>query len=673
MANSGVEVLSLFDGMSCARLALDRAGVPVAGYYASEIDRDAIVVASRNHPADTRIGDVKSVSYADGTLRWDGGSAVTGIDLLVGGSPCFAAGTLVLTKDGHREIESVRVGDMVLTHKGRWKKVTACGSKMSSDTYLISANGSPAIVVTGNHPFFVREHVQVRDPSRGSMVRELRPPAWKKAEDIRLNDSVGFKLPTEKAADGFSEGWWWLVGRYLADGYLSKRKNRGPGNGSVVFCVGKAKKDAFVSKTAEYVFSFGHAEERTALKFRMCSSSMFRFLRDNFGKGAAGKHIPGWVLGIPLEKRKALLEGYLSGDGNAREDGWKATTVSKKLALSIALLSASVTGKKPSVYFLKKKSTCVIEGRVCNQRDVWEVNLPLRNRVSYVDEDGYFWGNVRKKERLGLRVRVYNLSVEDDESYTADNVIVHNCQDLSISKKGRDGLGGSRSGLFYEYARLLRESRPAYFILENVASMPKAAKDEITRILGVEPVMIDAALVSAQTRKRLFWVGRREGDGYATVPVVQPMDRCIRLKDVLLPETYTEFDKAYALTASYNKAVLWNSVVRSQRTMVWKKPIRVGQFGNGGQGQRVYSIDGKSVTLSAHGGGMGAKTGLYAIKDYARKLEPVECERLQGVPDGYTEGVSKTARRKLCGNAFNVDVVAHIIRHFDEDFRCVKR
>ena len=237
------------------------------------------------------------------------------------------------------------------------------------------------------------------------------------------------------------------------------------------------------------------------------------------------------------------------------------------------------------------------------------------------------------------------------------------CQDLSIAKKDRKGLKGERSGLFWEYVRILKEVKPKYFILENVASMPQKDKDIISETLGVQPVMINASLVSAQNRKRLFWVGRLDEFGkYKQVEISQPEDKGILLKDILLPETYTEFDKSHSLTKSYNGAVLWNSIEKSQRTMVWTKPIRVGHFNKGGQGQRVYSIDGKSVTLSAKGGGWGAKTGLYLIKNYARKLEPVECERLTGLPDNYTEGVSKNQRREVCGNAFNVDVVAHILK-----------
>ena len=79
------------------------------------------------------------------------------------------------------------------------------------------------------------------------------------------------------------------------------------------------------------------------------------------------------------------------------------------------------------------------------------------------------------------------------------------CQDLSIAKKDRKGLDGNRSSLFWEYVRIRKEVNPKYFVLENVASMPKEAKAIITEALGVEPIMVDATLVSAQRRKRLFW------------------------------------------------------------------------------------------------------------------------------------------------------------------------
>lgn len=95
-------------------------------------------------------------------------------------------------------------------------------------------------------------------------------------------------------------------------------------------------------------------------------------------------------------------------------------------------------------------------------------------------------------------------------------------------------------------------------------------------------------------------------------------------------------------------------------------PVRLGHFGNAGQGQRIYSVHGKSVTICSGAGGLGSKTGLYKIDlpdgDYLiRKLTPVEAERLQTLPDNYTEGISKTQRYKCIGNGWTVDVISHIL------------
>jgi DNA (cytosine-5)-methyltransferase 3A len=339
------------------------------------------------------------------------------------------------------------------------------------------------------------------------------------------------------------------------------------------------------------------------------------------------------------------------------------------------------------------------------------------------------------------------------------------CTDLSIAKKGREGLKGDRSKLFYEYVRILKESKPKWFILENVASMPKKDKDIITEILGVEPVMINAALVSAQNRKRLFWTN---------IPVVGlPPDRNILLKDILQPDSEVDErmvmkGKSYCLTANYFKATESNSVAKKQRTM-----IKVGHLGESdAQANRIYSTEGdaetpyvqrleisdadksnalstvlkdnvivkgcsirgrlvddawkdkldirkddkaSAITSVAHSklalvqiqvsdtgttatvreatkkgfaiakegdsvdvsfpelktrrGRVGTKAknlmtsnniGVLT-KNHIRKLTPVECERLQSLPDNYTEGISMTARYKALGNAFNVEVIKFIL------------
>lgn len=227
------------------------------------------------------------------------------------------------------------------------------------------------------------------------------------------------------------------------------------------------------------------------------------------------------------------------------------------------------------------------------------------------------------------------------------------CTDLSIAKRNREGLKGKRSGLFYEMIRIHKEVKPKWFIYENVASMAIDQKELILKTLQeIDPtayvININAALVSAQQRKRLF---------FTNIPnVTQPEDRGILLKDILIDGIETK-EKSLCVTATYSRACPRDYFGKSSRQL-----IKVGHFNKGGQGDRVYSIDGKSVTLSALGGGRGAKTGLYETnKGTYRKLHPIEVERLQGLPDNWTEGVSNSQRYKMLGNGFNVDVIAWIL------------
>lgn len=246
------------------------------------------------------------------------------------------------------------------------------------------------------------------------------------------------------------------------------------------------------------------------------------------------------------------------------------------------------------------------------------------------------------------------------------------CTYWSIAQKNNRETEASGMGweLFSQYVRALHEAKPKFFIYENNKSMSKAIRESITQTFGFEPICINSALVSAQNRQRLYWVGKRNDDGtYSRVKVEQPEDRGILLRDILeTGHDLTGNDKSYFLTASYDCSCAWNTIERSQRTMIadvlttvqkdnqvcepvsvrcrgrdgvgkWEArsdgkngvvtantvgvniavPVRVGAMPrpNGelstSQAFRVYSSDGKAVNLTAGGGGAGGKTGLYAI------------------------------------------------------------
>ena len=235
------------------------------------------------------------------------------------------------------------------------------------------------------------------------------------------------------------------------------------------------------------------------------------------------------------------------------------------------------------------------------------------------------------------------------------------CQDLSIAKKDRKWLDGERSWLFREYVRILKDTKPKRFILENVASMPKDAQKIITEALGVEPIMINAALVSAQNRKRLF---------RTNIPwVTQPEDRWIKISDVI----ETNVDEVYQYRRTYYR-----------RNISGKSPTLTANMWTGGNNVPYAisaSIRGRYLVDGRRKDTVGAKTKQYLEtghqkantltsvdkdslvidKNVLRKFTPIECERLQGLPDDYTSWISNTQRYKCLGNAFNVDVVAHIL------------
>lgn len=228
------------------------------------------------------------------------------------------------------------------------------------------------------------------------------------------------------------------------------------------------------------------------------------------------------------------------------------------------------------------------------------------------------------------------------------------CQGFSFAGKQLN-FDDPRSQLFWEYVRLLKELKPKYFLLENVR-MKQESMDVITEALGVEPIEINSALVSAQNRKRLYWTN---------IPFDMPEDRGIVLNDILesqgvgvikshgklLPRT----DKSMCLDANYHKGV----DNHGQRTMIHVGSAEELSHYKNDHIKRVYHTSGKSPTLIAVSGGH-RETKISTDNRTWRKLTPTECERLQTVPDGYTAGVSNTQRYKMLGNGWTVDIISQI-------------
>lgn len=223
------------------------------------------------------------------------------------------------------------------------------------------------------------------------------------------------------------------------------------------------------------------------------------------------------------------------------------------------------------------------------------------------------------------------------------------CQDVSFAGKGK-GLAGERSGLFFEAIRIIKEAKAinpnVKVLIENVKMKQEhmdTMSDALSEALGerVTPQLLNSRLVSAQNRQRLYW--------YNWETIEEPEDRGLVLKDILEPnlESYGDmeeiFDKEFKLSKD-GLCHIGNAKLSGNQTI-----------------KRVYHAEGKAPTLTTMGGGH-REPKIYTGDMKFRKLTPLECERLQTFPDGYTEGVSNTQRYKMLGNSFTVKMVKCILR-----------
>lgn len=370
------------------------------------------------------------------------------------GFPCFVRGTYILTEKGYIPIENVSVGDRVLTHKGRWKTVTSVMQRDNARIWDINGFGILPTGTTAEHPYYV---TRVSEPIEFKPVKEL-------------NDSYysTMVLPDEEP-NKYSKEIWWIIGRYIADGWRVRRQDR-PRGGRIVFAVSDKKREEFEHRLSEANLHGTYTKERTCGKYHVCNNQLYEYL-GIFGEYAYGKRIPREALCLPREKAEYFYNGYMSGDGrNGKEE---ATSTSAAVILGMCIIAQRLEKPVPAVYYTKRDSKCTIEGRECKQRDTYTF------RISNKSVKGYYRGRyvcrkLYQPTESDQYETVYNLSVEEDESYIANGAIVHNCQDISVAGK-QLGFQGNRSSLFFRVMYLIgqleEENRPTYLFIENVKNL----------------------------------------------------------------------------------------------------------------------------------------------------------------------------------------------------------
>lgn len=429
------------------------------------------------------------------------------VDGIIGGYPCFAAGTRILTSEGNKRIEEIRANDLVLTHKGRWRRVTHTMCRPDAATRIIKGHGVPSTTTTDEHPYFARKRSE--------------NPEWINSANIlcgRGGNYLSQILPEESKFSEYSRAFWWVIGRYIADGYSqwspSRRHKKG---GRITICCGKHKADELESVLTECGFKFTKSEGRTAYKYAITQHWIYEFVQQ-FGSGASEKHLSRTIFELPTSIAKSFIEGYLSGDGSKYKDksgaaGWSATTSSLSLALDIALLAQRTHGVVASIKEEIRPEKYTIEGRIVNQRNTYSIRIPDKNRSAFIEGE-YGWKLAKKNFSTNERNTVYNISVEEDESYVANGAIVHNCQPFSMAGK-RNGTEDPRH-LYPYLERDIRAIRPVWCFFENVAGHLNLGFDQVYASLSGMGYAVEAGIFTAEEvgapheRKRLFILAIRK-------------------------------------------------------------------------------------------------------------------------------------------------------------------
>ena len=364
-----------------------------------EIDAFPSAVLAHHYPDVPNLGDIIKVDWS----KYKQGEKHP--DIIVGGSPCFPAGALVLTETGFKNIEEIKVGDKVVSHKGRLQKVLRTGSKIA-DTIILKDEHGTEIEATPNHPFY-------------STKNAGEEPVWTKAEDMLGRRWYHIhSLEDELGVEPFSEYNYYALGKWLGGD----------------------------NEFTEFVSTY----------FSM-----------------TGRDMPSWIFSLPKACQISLLNGYLEEDN---------FSINEKVS--------------------------------CGMRNLYSRYKDLSNRHQ-VDAVGYFEEDIIQIKDGRKNILVYNLEVENDNSYTVNGIAVHNCQSFSYAGK-REGLAGE-SGLMFEYIRAVREVRPRYFVWENVPGALSSEKGEAFRQLLSEMDacgyslawrVLDAQFFGVpQRRERIFLVG----------------------------------------------------------------------------------------------------------------------------------------------------------------------
>ena len=372
---------------------------------------------------------------------------------------CFPAGNLVWTNKGYKDIEDIQEGDCVLTHLGNYKNVHRKITKQTDEFCKIKISGCEEFLVTPNHPFYVRKKRRFYYRENGIQVArtKLLDPEWIEAKDLNNEYCVGIpinnesKIPTwqgtkkhrnngmvycienklQKYMD--NKDFWWIIGRYIGDGSVSLEKS------TVEICCEKGEDFEILEHLIKLDINYTHRRKLTTNAFNLYGKEICEFVLQ-FGKGSLGKTITPDILNLPIDLLQSFLYGYISADGCLntyfKNNSYHITTISKNLAYGLQMCLLKAFGRYASLV-IRKTQNNIILGRKVNTHPAYTLCFYKdfnEKRMQYRIENNMAWVNIRNNTKITEELQnVYTMSVIDDESFTINNVSVHNCSSYSVA------------------------------------------------------------------------------------------------------------------------------------------------------------------------------------------------------------------------------------------------
>lgn len=673
-------MLSLFSGIGSPEMALRDLGIDYKLVGFSEINKDAIkgYCAIHGVSEELNLGDITTINMDE----------LNDFDLLTHGSPCFTGETLVLTKEGFKEITDIEIGDYVIDHNNEYSKVINYIEQGKKEIWNIKGMAFEEINTTENHRFYTRKRYKKWNNDKRSYDRKFEEAVWKQCKELDKDDYLGLAINTENKLpdwggvkctrgnntyiknnlDFSDKRFWYICGRFLGDGWTKTRKDRNNNVSGIIICCGKHEDEDLENKIGN-IFNYTKVEDRTTYKYQFSNKELASFL-SQFGKGVSNKFVPGFVMDLPIDLLKSFLDGYFDSDSSFKDGGFNATSVSRNLVYGIGQCIAKVYKRPYSIYKSIRPKTAIIEGRTVNQKDTYTISFKLnknkQDKAFY--QDNYIWFPIKSIENTHIFKETYDITVENSHSFTANGCIVHNCQSFSSCGKQEGGNLGSntQSSLMWNTVEIIKHKKPKYVIWENVKNvLSKKHKhnfdgyiDELNSLgyTSHYDVLNSKDYGTPMNRERIFVVSILDDNegyefphrNYETNDIRQYLEEGlsndnIKVSDNVKPGCKKEFLEHYDKIISCDKD---NYDCRAKSDFQDKKVGIKISYCIRANSTNTHILDNKTI----------------------RKLTPLEFWRLMNFKDQdfnvvKNTGVSNTNMCKLAGNSIDLKIMTLILKN----------